>query len=184
MRLRPAGTRERPDRAQLLQQRIADGHRVSAAVRRYPHHPGGGRPLLQRRGHCARPPRGFPRQRREEAVVRRPRRPRPDDPHRRLSVHGHRRDAGEGAGFQLRRPRHLQGLHSLQRHDPRFSEQAAPAAQLGRSPARHAQVDSRPRGVQMAGAPRARPRSQFRSAGRGGGQDLGHGGRTPKRSSR
>ena len=99
-----------------------------------------------------------------------------DDPGGRLPVHGGGRDAPQGAGLELRRPGHLEGLHPLRHRSCRTSptsRRRTPNSvdRLLVVP----RVVGAPRRLQVGDAPGAGPHPRFRSPGQGGGRHLGHG---------
>ena len=125
VRLRDARAGAGRSGAQRLQQRQPHDHGLAAGVRAHPLDRRGRGPLPglgRREGRAAR---GAHRQRREEAALRQPAGDGRDGPHRRLPVHDRRRDAAQGAGLELRRPRHQQAVPAVQRDPAGLPEQAA-----------------------------------------------------------
>ena len=176
MRLRHAGARAGRPGAQRAQQRLAHHHRLDAGLRVHPLDPGGRGPLPELGRREAGPAGGVPGERREEAALRQPAGDGGDAAHRRLPLHRGRGHDAQGAGLELRRARHRQGLPALQRDPAGLPEQAAVAPGLGGPPSRLPALAGRPRGLQGRAAASPRPDPLLRPPGRGGGSHLGHGG--------
>ena len=137
VRLRDARARAGRPRAQRLQQRLAHDHRLAAGLRLDPLDPGGRGPLPElgrRDGRCG-AWRFLGSDAKKQLFGSRPAMGETirigDFPYTVVGVM-----RAQGAGLELRRARHQQGVPALQRDPAGLPEQAAVAPGLGRPPAR------------------------------------------------